>query len=120
MIETRSYQELFRDLAEIDHDTFGHLIGGTYFSTAKQVGPGFCLEGFYRLIQQPDSRITGLMAETYGDDTRLYVQCPSVIAREATESLLAERGWVVHTDYLRGKAVMEISVGYEKFDGWDE
>lgn len=108
----RTYGELFEDLAEIDSDTFGRLVGGVYYPDGLNR-----LDGFYN---GPGwiNRIKGLMAETYGDDARVYVQCPSVLTRQATESLLAERGWQCHEYGM--ERVMEISVAYEKFDGWDE
>jgi hypothetical protein len=60
----------------------------------------------------------GVGNETYGQESMIYVEAPTVEQRKALERELGSQGFCVNSEYWPGSATAEVQVSYFRGDGW--
>ena len=75
-----------------------------------------------RKNKAPMAKGFGMSNETYGRDSKIYIDCPDVETRKELENYL----WIYHDvttvekRYSPGSSTMEVGVTYFKGSNWDE
>lgn len=62
----------------------------------------------------------GILNETYGKQSFVYIRGTSVDHRRALENALEKEGFKVGRDYFPGSTMVEVQVSYFKGHKWNE
>ena len=120
---------LFQDIAECFNNsnmvTYGQDGDSSSGITKREVSTGIPAAAYasislqFRDVGSQKLNHPSVSNETYGRDSRIYLQCANSVDAHELAGLLQARGHKVHRDYGVPN-VVEVSVSYFKGHHWDE